>query len=131
VDAARLLAANEPANAGQWMSYGRDYAEQRFSPLKSINTETVGQLGLAWFADFDTRRGQESTPIVVDGVIYVTTAWSKIYAYEARRRGTARSTSGRSTGGSSRSMRPAASPSGMSTRSRAASRTRSRARRVS
>jgi quinohemoprotein ethanol dehydrogenase len=84
VDAARLLAANEPANAGQWMSYGRDYAEQRFSPLKSIDTETIGRLGLAWFADFDTRRGQESTPIVVDGVIYVTTAWSKIYAYEAK-----------------------------------------------
>jgi quinohemoprotein ethanol dehydrogenase len=84
VDAARLLAANEPANAGQWMSYGRDYAEQRFSPLKRINTDTVGRLGLAWFADFDTRRGQESTPIVVDGVIYVTTAWSKIYAYQAK-----------------------------------------------
>ena len=66
------------------MSYGRDYAEQRFSPLKSINTETVKNLGLAWFADFDTRRGQESTPIVVDGVIYVTTAWSKIYAFEAK-----------------------------------------------
>src|SRR5262245_44107123 len=69
VDSARLLAANEPANAGQWMSYGRDYAEQRFSPLKSINTETVKNLGLAWYGDFDTRRGQESTPIVVDGVI--------------------------------------------------------------
>jgi quinohemoprotein ethanol dehydrogenase len=84
VDAARLLAANEPANAGQWMSYGRDYAEQRFSPLKAIDTETVKNLGLAWFADFDTRRGQESTPIVVDGTIYVTTAWSKIYAFEAK-----------------------------------------------
>ena len=84
VDSARLLAANEPANAGQWMSYGRDYAEQRFSPLKSINTETVKNLGLAWYGDFDTRRGQESTPIVVDGVIYVTTAWSKIYAYDAK-----------------------------------------------
>jgi len=84
VDSARLLAANEPANAGQWMSYGRDYEEQRFSPLKAINTDTVGNLGLAWFGDFDTRRGQESTPIVVDGVIYVTTAWSKIYAYEAK-----------------------------------------------
>ena len=84
VDAARLLAANEPANADQWMSYGRDYGEQRFSPLKSINTGTVRNLGLAWYADFDTRRGQESTPIVVDGVIYVTTAWSKLYAYEAK-----------------------------------------------
>ncbi len=37
-----------------------------------------------WFADFDTRRGQESTPLVVDGVLYVTTAWSKLYAYEAK-----------------------------------------------
>ncbi|MEP7244089.1 MAG: PQQ-dependent dehydrogenase, methanol/ethanol family [Gammaproteobacteria bacterium] len=84
VDGPRLLAANEPANAGQWMSYGRDYAEQRFSPLKSINTDTVKNLGLAWFADFDTRRGQESTPIVVDGVIFVTSAWSKVFAYEAK-----------------------------------------------
>jgi alcohol dehydrogenase (cytochrome c)/quinohemoprotein ethanol dehydrogenase len=66
------------------MSYGRDYAEQRFSPLKSINTDNVKSLGLAWFADFDTHRGQESTPLVVDGVIYVTTAWSKIYAFEAK-----------------------------------------------
>jgi alcohol dehydrogenase (cytochrome c)/quinohemoprotein ethanol dehydrogenase len=84
VDGARLLAANAPENAGQWMSYGRDYEETRFSPLKAIDTETVKGLGLAWYGDFDTRRGQESTPIVVDGVIYVTTAWSKIYAYEAK-----------------------------------------------
>jgi alcohol dehydrogenase (cytochrome c)/quinohemoprotein ethanol dehydrogenase len=84
VDEKRLLGADDPANVGQWMSYGRDYAEQRFSPLKSITTENVKNLGLAWFADFDTRRGQESTPIVVDGVIYVTTAWSKVYAYEAK-----------------------------------------------
>ena len=79
----RLLAADQ--NAGQWMSYGRDYDEQRFSPLNQHQRPRPSkQLGLAWFADFDTRRGQESTPIVVDGVIYVTTAWSKIYAYDAK-----------------------------------------------
>src|SRR5262245_46399930 len=83
VDAARLLAANEPANAGQWMSHGRYYSEQRFSPLARINADNVAQLGLAWYADFDTRRGQESTPLVIDGVIYVTTAWSKVYAFDA------------------------------------------------
>ncbi len=83
VDGARLLAADAPANAGQWMSYGRDYAEQRFSPLSDINTQTVKNLGLAWFADFDTHRGQESTPLAIDGTIYVTTAWSKVYAFEA------------------------------------------------
>ena len=84
VDAARLLAADDPANAGQWMSHGRDYSEQRFSPLDSVNTENVAGLGLAWFADFDTRRGQESTPLVIDGMLYVTTAWSKVYAFDAK-----------------------------------------------
>jgi quinohemoprotein ethanol dehydrogenase len=77
----RLLAADE--NPGQWMSYGRTYSEQRYSPLAKINTQNVSQLGLAWFGDFDTRRGQESTPIIVDGTLYVTTAWSKVYAYDA------------------------------------------------
>jgi alcohol dehydrogenase (cytochrome c)/quinohemoprotein ethanol dehydrogenase len=80
----RLLAASEPANAGQWMSHGRDYSEQRFSPLTRVGTGNVAQLGLAWYADFDTRRGQESTPLVVDGVLYVTTAWSKLHAFDAR-----------------------------------------------
>ncbi len=80
----RLLAADEAANAGQWMSHGRDYSEQRFSPLRKVAVENVGQLGLAWFADFDTRRGQESTPLVVDGVLYVTTAWSKVHAFDAK-----------------------------------------------
>src|SRR5688572_1427558 len=82
VDSARLLAADK--HPGQWMSHGRTYDEQRYSPLKQINTQNIGQLGLAWFADFDTNRGQESTPIVVDGVIYVTEAWSKVRAYDAR-----------------------------------------------
>jgi quinohemoprotein ethanol dehydrogenase len=82
VDAKRLLAADQ--NAGQWMSTGRTYSEQRFSPLKRINTDNVAQLGLAWYGDFDTNRGQESTPIEVDGIVYVTTAWSKLYAYEVK-----------------------------------------------
>ncbi len=67
-----------------WQSYGRTYDEQRYSPLEQINRDTVGQLGLAWSADLDTSRGQESTPLVIDGVIYITTAWSKVRAYDAR-----------------------------------------------
>src|SRR5688572_5719893 len=82
VDSARLLAADK--HPGQWMSHGRTYDEQRYSPLKQINTQNIGQLGLAWFADLDTNRGQEATPIVVDGVIYVSTAWSKVKAYDAK-----------------------------------------------
>src|SRR6185503_1795026 len=81
VTAARLTAAD--SEPGQWMSHGRTYGEQRFSPLDQINTATVGKLGLSWFADLDTRRGQEATPIVVDDVLYVSTAWSKVKAYDA------------------------------------------------
>src|SRR5690606_26603291 len=81
VNAERLAAAaSEP---GQWMSHGRTYAEQRYSPLDEITTENVARLGLAWYADLDTSRGQEATPLMVDGVIYVSTAWSKVKAYDA------------------------------------------------
>jgi PQQ-dependent dehydrogenase (methanol/ethanol family) len=81
VDAARLMAAD--SEPGQWMSTGRTYSEQRFSPLDQSTADNVGDLGLAWYADFDTNRGQEATPLVVDGVIYVTTAWSKVLAFDA------------------------------------------------
>jgi PQQ-dependent dehydrogenase (methanol/ethanol family) len=65
------------------MSHGRTYSEQRFSPLKQINDQNIAQVGLAWYVDLDTRRGQEATPIVVDGVMYFTTAWSKVFAVKA------------------------------------------------
>ncbi len=82
VNAQRLAGAN--TDAAQWLSVGRTYDEQRFSPLKQINTTNVTKLGLAWFADFDTNRGQEATPLAIDGVLYVSTAWSKVKAYDAR-----------------------------------------------
>ena len=81
VNADRLL--NAESEPGQWMSHGRTYSEQRFSELDQINTDTVSELGLAWYADLDTDRGQEATPIMVDGVIYVSTAWSKVKAFDA------------------------------------------------
>ena len=63
VDETRLAQADQ--EPGNWMSYGRTYSEQRFSPLKLIDDQSVGRLGLAWYVDIDTRRGQEATPIVV------------------------------------------------------------------
>jgi glucose dehydrogenase len=81
VDAARLVSAgDDPAN---WLTHGRTYSEQRFSPLDQINTTTVSTLGLAWSLDLDTDRGQEATPIVVDGLMYSTSAWSKVQAIDA------------------------------------------------
>jgi PQQ-dependent dehydrogenase (methanol/ethanol family) len=83
VDAARLTnAAQDGAN---WMTTGRTYDEQRHSPLASINDGNVAQLGLSWHHDLDAvNRGQPSTPIVVDGVMYVTTTWSKVFALDAK-----------------------------------------------
>jgi glucose dehydrogenase len=82
VDGARIV--NADSEPGSWMSHGRTYSEQRFSPLDRINKDNVGTLGLTWFADLDTNRGQEATPLVVDGVLYTTTAWSKVKAYDAK-----------------------------------------------
>jgi quinohemoprotein ethanol dehydrogenase len=81
VDEPRMLRADQ--EPGNWMSHGRTYNEQRFSPLKQINDQNVGQLGLAWYVDVNIRRGQEATPIVVDGEMYFSTAWSKVFAVNA------------------------------------------------
>ncbi|MGB2643060.1 MAG: PQQ-dependent dehydrogenase, methanol/ethanol family [Candidatus Acidiferrum sp.] len=81
VDESRMVHADD--EPGNWMSNGRTYSEQRFSPLKQINDQNVGQLGLAWYFDLDTHRGQEATPIVVDGVMYFSTAWSEVFAVNA------------------------------------------------
>ncbi|MGB6230583.1 MAG: PQQ-dependent dehydrogenase, methanol/ethanol family [Litorimonas sp.] len=80
VDDARILTAS----AGEeWLSYGGTYDEQRHSTLTQIDTESVSELGVAWTYDLATNRGVESTPIVVDGVMYVTSAWSVVYALDA------------------------------------------------
>ncbi|HTN15852.1 MAG TPA: PQQ-dependent dehydrogenase, methanol/ethanol family [Sphingomonadaceae bacterium] len=69
---------------GEWLTYGRDYGEQRYSPLDKINLDNVKDLGLAWSADLDTARGQEGTPLMIGGKLYITTAWSKVKAYDGK-----------------------------------------------
>jgi quinohemoprotein ethanol dehydrogenase len=66
-----------------WPNYGRNSAEQRFSPIDDINTVTVGQLGLTASYDMRDGRGVEATPLEVDGTLYVTSAWSIVYALDA------------------------------------------------
>ncbi|MCP5144751.1 MAG: PQQ-dependent dehydrogenase, methanol/ethanol family [Gammaproteobacteria bacterium] len=73
------------SRAGDWMSYGRDYSEQRYSPLDQITPDNINELSLAWFGDLAERGGSyETTPVVADGRIYVTSPWSKVYAFDAR-----------------------------------------------
>lgn len=75
--------ADADSEPGNWLTHGRTYNEDRYSPLDAINTQNVSQLGLAWSYELREPRGAEATPIVVDGVMYVTSAWSIVYALDA------------------------------------------------
>ena len=83
--AAQTVNESSIMNPGsEWLSHGRTYREQRFSPLDSVNRDNVDELDLVWSFKFDTARGMEATPIVHDGVIYVSTGWSHVHAIDAR-----------------------------------------------
>ena len=78
IDDERIIKAeSEPGN---WIAHGRTYEEQRFSPLTKINKGSVSNLGLAWYKDMGTNRALEATPIVVDGIMFFTSTWSRVYA---------------------------------------------------
>src|SRR5262249_54443352 len=73
----------------EWISYGVNWAEQRFSPLKEIDASNVSQLGLAWSAEIPVASGnpqthQEQTPLVFNGMLYGITPWSVAYAIDLR-----------------------------------------------
>lgn len=78
----RIIAADQEPN--NWLAHGRNYQETRFSPLDSITTANVSELGLAWSFDYETHRGMEATPIVVDGMMFTTGTWSIAYAHDAK-----------------------------------------------
>jgi quinohemoprotein ethanol dehydrogenase len=82
VDASRIVEAAK--NNAEWVTHGRTYDEQRFSPLAQLTQSNVKGLKLAWYFDLDTKRGQEATPLVLDGTMYLTSAWSKVFAVDAR-----------------------------------------------
>ena len=58
---------------GDVLTYGMGYNNQRYSPLKQINTKTVAKLAPAWSYSLNNPQGQESPPIIHEGVMYVTT----------------------------------------------------------
>jgi quinohemoprotein ethanol dehydrogenase len=87
VDGPRIEnAAGEP---GQWLSLGRNWQGDRFSPLKQIAVDTAAKLGFAWEYEFRSRRGrvehgQEATPLAIDGVIYASGPWGSAIAVDAK-----------------------------------------------
>jgi quinohemoprotein ethanol dehydrogenase len=82
IDGARI--ADADSEPGNWLAHGRTYGEERFSPLDQIDATNVSRLGLAWHHDTGRDRGHEASPIVVDGVMFLTTSWSEVQALDAK-----------------------------------------------
>jgi alcohol dehydrogenase (cytochrome c) len=78
----RLLAAG--GDRDNWLLYGRDYGNQRFSPLDQIQRGNVRNLVAAWNFQTGVPDGLHASPLVVDGVIYLSTAWNHVFAIDAR-----------------------------------------------
>ncbi len=80
VDDATLLKPSD----GEWVGYGRDYAETHHSPLKQIDQSNVAKLAAAWSVEVGSEGKLETTPLVFNGVLYGTSTWSKVYAVDLR-----------------------------------------------
>jgi quinohemoprotein ethanol dehydrogenase len=80
VDDATLLKPSD----GDWVGYGRDYAETHHSPLKQIDQGNVARLGQAWSVEVGSDGKLETTPLVFNGVLYGTSTWSQVYAIDLR-----------------------------------------------
>src|SRR3970282_668193 len=80
IDDRALADASDGRN---WAAYGRTYSEAHYSPLTDIDTKTVGRLGLAWSLDREPQNVL-STPLAVDGVIYLAVGYSIAHAVDAQ-----------------------------------------------
>lgn len=81
VDAPRLREADR--DTANWLTHGRTYAEDRYSPLRQIDLATIDSLGLLWQLELSTRYSAEATPLALDGVLFTTDAWSVVLALDA------------------------------------------------
>lgn len=81
IDNAALANAADGRN---WAAWGRNFNEQRFSPLEQINTQTVNRLGLAWSLELDDVWNVSSQPLAVDGVLYFAVGYSVVHAVDAK-----------------------------------------------
>ena len=75
---------NNESSSKEWPTIGLDYAETRYSRLGQINAGNVKDLGLVWSYNLKSTRGVEATPLVVDGVMYVSASWSIVHAIDVR-----------------------------------------------
>jgi alcohol dehydrogenase (cytochrome c) len=85
-DVTDAMLKNARTNGSNWAIYGRDYTNQRYSPLAQITTANVGSLKMSWMYQTGISRlgSFETSPTVVDGVMYVTTPYNTAMAVDAR-----------------------------------------------
>ncbi len=76
-------ALNDTADGRNWAAWGRNFDEQRYSPLDEINRESIDRLGLAWTYELDEVWSVSSQPLAVDGVIYIAVGYSEVHAIDA------------------------------------------------
>jgi quinohemoprotein ethanol dehydrogenase len=84
IQADDIVLAEATSHPGEWLTHGLNYAEDRYSLLTQVTKENVQQLGIAWSTSLDSKRGLEATPLVADGVMYLTGVWSIVYALDAK-----------------------------------------------
>ena len=80
------MIANDATTTDQIVTNGMGRDLQRYSPLEMVNKENVGKLVPAWVFSMggEKQRGQETQPLIYDGVMYVTGSYSRLYAIDAR-----------------------------------------------
>ena len=71
-------------NATNFLLTNGNYAQTRFHSAKQIDRDNVKNLHVAWIFQTDVKESLETSPIVVDGVMYVTTSFSHVYALDAK-----------------------------------------------
>lgn len=77
-----MIEANKQTD--HWFTTGGQFGETHYSTLRQIDKENVKDLGFAWDYDLYTRRGIEATPIIVDGIVYASGTWGKVYAVDGK-----------------------------------------------
>ncbi len=82
VDDTDLIDVSKHSN--EWLTHGLNYNEDRFSQLKQITKENVTSLGLDWVTDLGSKRGLEASPLVANGVMYLSGVWSTVFAIDAK-----------------------------------------------
>src|SRR5690349_6225757 len=82
VDDRRLKSAAD--NRGEWLLYGRDYSQQRFSPLDQINAGTLKRLVPKWIYQTGSAATFQTSPLIADGVMYLTAPYSHVVAVDAK-----------------------------------------------